>query len=348
VAAKRVTSQDVANAAGVSRTTVSLVLNNVLGVQISEDTRKRILDVSQKLGYVPNAAARALASQRSQICGLLLTRRPHHIASDLFLSQILDGLIEIVRQNDMRLLIDIVEPEHQERTYMDLVRAKRIDGLIFSGPRSDDKALRDLASDGFPSVLIGQLPNTNFYSVDVDNRRAAYTAVSYLIQLGHKKIACITNAQPTYTASLDRLMGYRDALESMGITYDERLVRYGDFDLESGFNQMSDLLNGDISPGAAFIASDIVALGGMAAIRNKGLRIPEDIALVGFDDLPVASYTSPPLTTIHLPALELARLAGETLVQLLQGKKPKQKHVILDTNLVVRQSCGAHASPDII
>jgi DNA-binding LacI/PurR family transcriptional regulator len=345
---KRVTSQDVADAAGVSRTTVSLVLNNVTGVQISEETRTRVRESAIKLGYVPNAAARALASRRAQIFGLLLTRRPHHIASDLFLSQILDGLIETAHKNDTRLLIDIVQPEHQEAEYLELVRAKRIDGLILSGPRSDDQALHALAKDGFPTVLIGQLPGTNFHSVDVDNRAAARSAVAHLIKLGHKQIACITNAKPTYTASIERLMGYRDALEIGGIPYDEKLVRYGDFDLESGFTQMSDLLYSTTPPTATFIASDTVALGAMAAIRKRGLRIPEDIALVGFDDLPLASYTSPPLTTIHLPALELARQAGEMLVQLLGGKKTRQKHVILETHLVVRESCGAGASPGII
>jgi DNA-binding LacI/PurR family transcriptional regulator len=346
--ANRVTSQDVADAAGVSRTTVSLVLNKVKGVQISEETRRRVVESAERLGYVPNAAARALASRRAQIFGLLLTRQPHHIASDMFISQILDGLIEIVRKNDMRLLIDIVQPEHQEVAYLDLVRAKRIDGLILSGPRSDDKALLALVQEGFPTVLIGQLPGTDFYSVDVDNRSAAQTAVNHLINLGRTRIACITNAQPSYTASVERLIGYRDALIVAGIPYNERLVRYGDYDLESGFNQMEALLNNHTNIDAAFVASDTVALGAMAAIRKRGLRIPDDIALVGFDDVPLARYASPPLTTIHLPALELSRLAGETLVKLIRGSSIKQKQVILDTHLVIRESCGAGKLPGVI
>jgi DNA-binding LacI/PurR family transcriptional regulator len=346
--ANRVTSQDVADAAGVSRTTVSLVLNKVKGVQISEETRRRVVESAERLGYVPNAAARALASRRAQIFGLLLTRQPHHIASDMFISQILDGLIEIVRKNDMRLLIDIVQPEHQEVAYLDLVRAKRIDGLILSGPRSDDKALLALVQEGFPTVLIGQLPGTDFYSVDVDNRSAAQTAVNHLINLGRTRIACITNAQPSYTASAERLIGYRDALIVAGIPYNERLVRYGDYDLESGFNQMEALLNNHTNIDAAFVASDTVALGAMAAIRKRGLRIPDDIALVGFDDVPLARYASPPLTTIHLPALELSRLAGETLVKLIRGSSIKQKQVILDTHLVIRESCGAGKLPGVI
>jgi DNA-binding LacI/PurR family transcriptional regulator len=346
--ANRVTSQDVADAAGVSRTTVSLVLNKVKGVQISEETRRRVVESAERLGYVPNAAARALASRRAQIFGLLLTRQPHHIASDMFISQILDGLIEIVRKNDMRLLIDIVQPEHQEVAYLDLVRAKRIDGLILSGPRSDDKALLALVQEGFPTVLIGQLPGTDFYSVDVDNRSAAQTAVNHLINLGRTRIACITNAQPSYTASVERLIGYRDALIVAGIPYNEKLVRYGDYDLQSGFNQMEALLNNHTNIDAAFVASDTVALGAMAAIRKRGLRIPDDIALVGFDDVPLARYASPPLTTIHLPALELSRLAGETLVKLIRGSSIKQKQVILDTHLVIRESCGAGKLPGVI
>ena len=148
----RITSQDVADRAGVSRTTVSLVLNNTPGAQIREVTRQRVLLAASELGYVPDAAAQALASRQSQIIGLILIRTPQQIASDAFLTQTLDGLLECIHQQGMRLLIDIVEPQHQKETYLQLVRAKRIDGILLSGPRYDDEALNRLAgiclSDG--------------------------------------------------------------------------------------------------------------------------------------------------------------------------------------------------------
>jgi len=329
--ANRITSRDVAEHAGVSRTTVSLVLNNVQGVQISPETRSRVIEAAQELGYVPNAAAQALASSRAQIIGLILTRNPHHISSDAFLNQILDGLITAAHEHSIRLLIDIVEVHHQKKAYLELVRAKRIDGLILSGPRFDDEALLYLQQDHFPTVLMGQLPDTDFYSVDIDNFAAAQQAVEHLVKLGHKRIACITNAPPSYTAAADRLDGYRERLKYYRIPYDEALVRYGDFNPESGYQQMKELLSIDEPPTAVFVASDVVAIGAKAAIVEQGLKIPQDIALVGFDDIPLARYLDPPLTTVRLPASQLATRASKMLIQIIQGNPPVEKQVLLDS-----------------
>lgn len=339
--AKRVTSSQVAEKAGVSRTTVSLVLNNVQGVQISDETRGRVIEAVMELGYVPNAAAQALASRRAQIIGLILTRNPHHISSDAFLNQILDGLITAAHEHSIRLLIDIVEVQHQKKAYLELVRAKRIDGLILSGPRFNDEALVSLEQERFPTVLMGQLPETDFYSVDIDNYAAAKQAVTHLINLGHERIACITNARPSYTAAAERLRGYRQALESQNLAYDEDLVRYGDFDPESGYQQMMNLLVGENNISAVFVASDVVAIGAKAALVEQGLKIPQDIALVGFDDVPLARYLDPPLTTVRLPASDLATRASQILIQIIQGDPPSQKQVLLESELIVRQSCGA-------
>lgn len=341
MAANRVTSQDVADRAGVSRTTVSLVLNNVSGIQISETTRQRVLQAAKDLNYVPDAAAQALASRQSQVIGLVLIRTPDQIASDVFLTQTLDGLLKSVHKAGMRLLIDIIDPEHQEETYLHLMRAKRIDGIILSGPRTNDESLNALLDVNFPTVLLGQLPGSKFYSVDVDNRAAAHNAAAHLLSLGHRRIACITNAPLNYTAAADRLSGYRQALEIASVTFDPLLVRYAEFGPESGYEQMNSLLESGADFSAAFIASDLVAYGAVAAIREHGLRIPEDMALIGLDDLPFSRFISPPLTTIRLPAIELARTAADLVFRLLQGEQPEQKQIILSTELVVRDSCGA-------
>lgn len=338
--ADRVTSKDVADRAGVSRTTVSLVLNNVLGAQISEATRQRVLQAVQDLNYVPDAAAKALASRQSQIIGLILIRTPQQIATDAFLTQTLNGLIESIHQQGLRLLIDIVEPEHQRETYLHLVRAKHIDGIILSGPQRDDLALQALQESSFPTVLLGQVPGNHFSFIDVDNRAAAHEAVAHLIKLGHTRIACITNAPLTYTAAIERLSGYRDAIESADLSFDPRLVRYGNFDTESGYQQMQDLLFSKVTFTAAFIASDTLAYGAKAAIQDSGKQVPHDIALVGFDDLPFSRFTDPPLTTVHVPAVELAHQASQMLFKILRGEKLEQKQVLLDTQLVVRNSCG--------
>ena len=339
MANRHVTSQDVAKHAGFSRTTVSLVLNGVQSIKISPETRQKVFDAAAELGYVPNAMAQALVSQRTQAIGLVFTRQPHHIASDSFLPQVLDGMLEVVRANNLRLLIDIIEPEHQARAYHELVQAKRIDGIVFSGPRVDDVALVNLEKDGFPTVLMGQLPGSSFYSVDVDNRLAARQAVEHLISLGHRQIACITNASTSYSASADRLMGYCEALEQAGIPYAEELVHFGDFDPESGYAQMNSLLSAGTPFTAGFIASDAVLIGAKAALREHGRHIPQDISLVGFDDIAWAKYADPPLTTVRLPAQALGNQACTMLMQILNGQSVPEKNLVLPTELIIRNSC---------
>jgi DNA-binding LacI/PurR family transcriptional regulator len=167
-------------------------------------------------------------------------------------------------------------------------------------------------------------------------------ATRHLISLGHKRIAIITNAQPAYTASAARLFGYQQALQVAGLEYNDSLVRYGNFTPESGFKAMSELLDHKPLPSAVFVASDTVALGAMQAIRQKGLQVPDDLALVGFDDIPLAEFLDPPLTTVCLPAFGLGWGAAELLIRLISNEDIMEKGVILETELIVRASCGVN------
>ena len=341
MSAKRITSLDVARRAGVSRTTVSFVLNNVEGMQISEQTKLRVFQAAHDLGYVPDAAAQALASGRTKTIGLLLARHPRVIASDMYLTQIMDILVREISRHGMRLLLEVVEDFENRESYLKLVRSNSIDGILYSGPRIDDTALGYLVEHNVPTVLMGAIPGSSYYFVDVDNRAAAKQAVLHLVGLGHRRIACITNANAIYAAPNDRLQGYQDALIETGIDFDPTLVRHGDFDPESGYLQMNSLLDLAIRPTAVFVASDVVAFGAMAAIRERGLQIPNDIALVGFDDIPFSRYIEPSLTTIHLPIPELARCASDMLIGLIRDEQPVNPQVLLSANLIVRKSCGA-------
>jgi DNA-binding LacI/PurR family transcriptional regulator len=341
VTKRRVTSRDVATRAGVSRTTVSFVLNDVPDVNISQETRGRVLKAARELGYVPDAAARSLASRRTHTLGLVLVRNQSHVATDAFLPQVIHGLAESTRPAGFHLLLEPVEDIRPPDTYIHLVRAKHIDGIVLSGPRSDDEQLAVLINEGFPVVLLGQLPDTPVCFVDVDNRSAAREAVEHLIRLGHRHIGCITNAPPEYTGGVDRLAGYRDALQAAGLSYEESLVRFGDFVPESGYQAACSLLDEVPLTTALFVASDVVAFGAMAAIRQRDLSVPDDVALVGFDDIPLACYVDPPLTTVRLPAAELGRQAGQTVINLIQDGEVPVRGKILETELVVRASCGA-------
>lgn len=338
----QITSEDVARRAGVSRTTVSLVLNNKYKEnQISSKTVERVIRAAQELGYVPNAAAQALVSKRSGVIGLLLSRYHHQIASDVYLNQVVDGLIEVAHENNMRVLLDIIEDNEDPLSYQKIINARQVDGIIYSGPRQEDRALEHLGRTRFPTVLMGALKETHFHSVDVDNVKAAKKATEHLISLGHRRIACITNATPNYTAAADRLLGYRLALQEHNIQEDDRLVRYGDFDPESGFRAMQGLLSVQPRPSAVFVASDVVAFGALSALQVQGIYVPQGMAVIGFDDVPLSAFFHPKLSSIHLPIHDLAREAGKLLIQLLNGQTPQNKHIILDTHLVIRNSCGA-------
>ncbi len=337
---RSVTSQDVADAAGVSRTTVSLVLNETPGSSIPDETRQRVLRAAQELGYTPHAAARALVTSKSYLLGFILCQSADQVFSDAFLPDVLRGVSQVAYPQGYRILVEPVEKAREPGTYIDLVREQRIDGLILSGPRSDDRQLDELGREDFPLVLLGRLPGSTLPSVDVDNVSGARKAVEHLLRLGHRHIGLITNAPPQYTASADRLKGYQQALRDHGLPFQEERVRFGDFTAESGYAGMGDLLDRAVEIEAVFVASDVVALGALAAIHERGLLIPQDIAVVGFDDTRLARYTSPPLTTVHLPARDLGARAASILLRRIQDRGDEAELVLLETELVIRESCG--------
>jgi DNA-binding LacI/PurR family transcriptional regulator len=231
----------------------------------------------------------------------------------------------------------MVEPlDPTEGTYEALLRAQHADGIIVSGPRVDDSGLVRLAHDGFPIVLQGSLPGIEAPSVDIDNVSGARSAVEHLIGLGWRRIACITNAPLAYTAAQERLAGYRAALEAAGLPFDEALVAEAAFDARSGHHAMASLLaRGPVE--AVFVASDVVAFGAIAAIREAGLRVPHDISVVGFDDIALAAFYDPPLTTVRLPAYDLGLAAGTALLDRVAGR-PVPDRTLLPTELIVRSS----------
>lgn len=337
VPGRRVTSQDVAARAGVSRTTVSFVLNDVKEANISEETRQRVLTAAEELEYVPDAAAQALASGRTQTIGMIF-RTYSHSTADLAHMQILQGLMEVANQVGVRLLVDIVNERDTADIYVNLSRNKRIDGLILSDPRADDQALYDLLNDGFPVVLLGRLPGIKISSIEFDNRAGARAAVDHLLSQGHSRIGFIGYAPLPFTGVAERLNGYRDALAAAGIAFDETLVRYGDRKPDTGLASTTSLLELPELPTAIFVSSDVLAFAALATIREHGLRIPEDIAVVGFDDHPLAQFACPPLTTVRLPFDEMGRQAGKMLLGLFKHNNEAGREVELKTELIVRAS----------
>lgn len=334
---KRTTAQHVADMAGVSRTTVSFVLNNVPGVSISDETRRRVLEAAKLLDYYPDAAARRLVSGKARTIGLVLRQSLDQIYADAFLLQVMLGLGHAAEKEGYQVLLSPLVPS-DESGYTRLIHEKHVDGFVLSGPRHNDENLMQMHAQGTPIMLLGQLPNTDIPCVDIDAEEGSSRAVHHLIDCGCKRIAIITNASLEYTAAQQRLAGYQQALKEAGLNYAENLVRQGAFTPASGREAMEELLSLNPPPDAVFVASDVVALGAIQAIKAAGLHIPSDIALVGFDDIPFAQYYDPPLSTVRLPAYNLGYFAAERLLAMIQGNEIEECRLLLETKLIIRSS----------
>lgn len=342
-AKKRVTSSQVAERAGVSRTAVSFVLNGVPSSGISEETRERVLRAAAELGYVPNAAARSLVSGSSRTIALVI---PHneHVGVDGFIPILLSSINKFFHERDFAVLLESVEDVAEPGAYVRLVNSRRVDGLIMVNPRDNEEPhLRELAKGRFPVVLLGpqDLRIEDVHSIGLADKDASYLPVEHLIKLGHRDIAHITFAPLEYQSVQTRLLGYQEALRDNGIEYRPELVVQGNISAESGYRAMQELLSSDRQPTAVFAGNDVIAFGAMRAIVEAGRRIPDDIALVGFDDIPLSEFATPPLSTCHTDPRRQGLLAAEMLHQLICGQRPASMHMTVGVELVVRQSCGS-------
>jgi DNA-binding LacI/PurR family transcriptional regulator len=335
---KTVTSFDVARRAGVSRATVSFVLNQVTHIKISPKTRARVLKAARDLGYVPDAAGKALARRKTENIALVYTRTYHHLASHSIMLRLIDGLMEVVRDHNLRLMIDAVDEGTSGTNLLRLARASHIDGLIMLEPRTGDGQLLTLAKDRFPVVLVGSVPDIDLCSVDIDNAEAARQAVEHLVGLGHRRIGCITNAPAHFTAASSRLAGYQRALRDHGLPEDPALVRHGGFNPQSGYTAMQSILAEKKRPTAVFVASDSVAFGALRAITQAGLRVPQDIAVFGFDNVVDSAFSCPPLSTVSFPVEQHGRRSGEILFELMNGKRSPPCQELTPFEIVIRES----------
>lgn len=336
---RRVTSQEVAERAGVSRTTVSFVLNGVRTERVSKATRERVLRAARDLGYIPDAAARTLVSGKAGAIGLVVSRS-EHVRIDAFVSQILYGLAPVCSARGHRLILETADPEQPTYDYDQLVGSRQIDGLIVLNPDPGDERLASLIDRGFPIVLIGAHPHPNVPTVAVDSASAMRDATEHVMRLGHRRIGFIHYRQVADLGMGGRFSGYRSALTAADIPLDARWVRSGNFSAESGYEAMHSLLAESEPPTAVLMGNDTIALGAMAAVEESGLRVPDDVAIVGFDDIPLARFAIPALTTVRLPAVEMASICGEMIFDLIANGEIEPLKRWFPTELIVRRSCG--------
>jgi DNA-binding LacI/PurR family transcriptional regulator len=335
-----ITSHDIAKAAGVSRTTVSYVLSNRPGVSVSGKTRRRVLATARRLGYVPNSAAAMLVTGRSKSIGLVLSR-PELIGVDGFIPIMVHGLNEVCSARGYRLLMEAVPDPPGVDDYLRLAKSKRVDSMIVLNPRKGDPALRKVIETTFPVLVAGSAEQSRESAIGTQDRQGSRKATEHLLSLGHKRVAHISYASLNYHGALLRLEGYRLALEAAKIPYDKSLFAEGDFTAQSGYDAMKRILASHSRPTALFAGNDTIATGAMLALREADLSVPDNFAVVGYDDLPIASYTCPPLTTIRTHPFEQGKLLAEAAIALMNNEKVGSQQDALPLELVIRNSCGA-------
>lgn len=329
--------EDIARLSGVSRSTVSRVVNQ--HPNVSDRTRERVMQVIEQYHFSPNPAARALASQRSRVLGVLIPHIVSDLFSDPFFPTLLQGATLQAHTADYSVTLWLTGDTKDDQNFYHQALTHRLsDGLIVVSAVLDETLMKRLNESGKPYVLVGRPPaghdEANF--VDINNVDGAYLIVGHLIQRGYKRIGIIPGREGL-TSSQDRFEGYKQALRDAGLPFDRKLISpSGHYTEAGGRNGMAYLLTQDVD--AVFCSSDVMAAGAIRTIQDAGLRIPQDIAVAGFDDIPLAQRTNPPLTTIRQPIQQLGAAAAESLIDLLEGRQQTPHHVLYPVELVVRAS----------
>lgn len=330
---RNVTIMDVAREAGVSYSTVSRVMNN--NPHVRAEKRERVLTAMNRLGYVVNQQARSLAGGRSHVIGLLVPD-----VGNSYIGQIMRGVDEHLAASQYDLMLYTTHRRKmKESVYVATLTRGMTDGLLLLLPLNPEAYIEGLYRSQFPYVVIDHQGFDDFSpSVIATNWQGAFDATEYLIGLGHRRIAMITGT-PELNSAKERLRGFQDALQAHNIPLNPELMRNGDFHQTPSYTAAAELLALPEPPTAIFAASDLSAIGAIDAIRAQGLRIPEDISIVGFDDIPEAAWMHPGLTTVRQPLLDMGRRAVQLLFEYIESPDRSTKRIEINTELIIRESC---------
>jgi len=327
----RITIKDVAREAGVSHMTVSRVINKK--TNISEKTRFRVLEAIRKLGYKPNTIARSLVMKKTRLIGMIVPD-----INNPFFSAMVRGTEKVTHENDYNTILGDTEGSvRNEASYLDLMVQRMVDGVVLAAPRMDDAQLiqyREL----IPLVVIDRhIENTGITHVWANNVEGARRGMEHLIGLGHRRIGFISGPV-NVQVSLMREEGYRKALETRGISFDPDLVIRGDFLFEGGYKSLDKFLGLSSPPTGVFCSNDIMALGLLKRAKERGVNVPGDLSIVGFDNIELSSLISPPLTTVHHPIIEMGKTGVRLLLNRIVQDTNEVDEVRMKNDLIVRES----------
>ncbi|MBN1897961.1 MAG: LacI family DNA-binding transcriptional regulator [Spirochaetes bacterium] len=329
--------RDVAKKAGVSFMTVSRVINKKINVD--ENTRQKVLKAIRELGYYPNVLGRGLNRNKTEAIGVVIPTCSHLFSTQYYL-ELLRGVEQYCAIAGYGMLLYPARDDSGMIDYQKLYQERRVDGMLIIAPPVKDDQLKIIVKKKVPFVVLdghqAGSSDKRIVFVDADNRGGASEAVQYLIDQGHKKIAHIAGWK-TVANGRDRLFGYKSTLKKNGISHKDDYIREGDFTEITGYYKMKDLLGLKDRPTAVFAANDLMAIGAIRAVQETGLGVPGDISIVGFDDIPSAKYSNPPLTTVHQMTFQMGFEAVKLLIEnILQDKWAESR--VMETKLVVRES----------
>lgn len=330
------TLEEVAAVAGVSKSTVSRVIND--SPAVSPAVRDVVHAAIAKTGYRPNRAARSLVTRRTGSIGLIVSEPEGRVFSDPFFASMVRGVTGVVRERDIQLVLVLANDERAQEQVLDYLRDGHLDGALLISSHASDPLPRVLIEEGLPAALSARPANPMAISyVDVDSVAGGRLAVAHLVDRGCTRIGTIAGPQDM-PAGQDRLAGYRLALAGAQLPADEDLVGYGNFTTSSGAQAMEDMLGRTDPPDGLFVASDLMALGALAVLAERGLRVPQDVAVVSFDNSVAAVEARPPLTTIAQPVEEMARALTLTLLDRIADPDGPVTSQIFAPQLVIRDS----------
>jgi LacI family transcriptional regulator len=337
---KRVTLKDIAKLVGVSTASVSGVLNDTPNVRVSEETRQKILETAERLNYIPDFNARVLKGKTSNIVGLII---PDVI--NPFFPEVIRGVIDTANKFGYQVILFNTDDRLDKQIfYIEMLVSLRCAGIIIAdieAGTNKNEILNRVDKTKTPVVLVDrEIPDSPFPAITVDNIKGGYLATKYLIELGHRRIGFLTNSLSLKNIR-DRFAGYKQALEESGLEF------LPEFVLESGYRDnlayvsVESLLARQCKPDAIFVTGDLMAIEAIRAIRNFGLEIPRDISIIGFDDIWMSQFITPPLTTIWQPKYELGKLVMDKLHRIINDEEVSLETTYLEPKIVVRESCRA-------
>lgn len=333
------TMKQVAERAGVSTSTVSHVINNTR--KVSADVRERVLSIIAETRYIPSAVARSLKNDRTSTIGMMVPN-----SSNPYFAELIQGIEDAAFKLSYNIILcNAYDDPRKQAAYLRVLLEKRIDGLILVASGADE-ALADLLSTAsVPMVLVDrEVPGVEADFIESNHEEGGYLATRYLVELGHRRIACVSGPEHLQP-SRDRVAGYRQALQEAHIAFDPALLVYSDFTSEGGFNAFGDLLKLPTPPSAIFASNDLMAIGGICAAAEAKVNVPQELSVIGYDDIALASYSTPRLTTMSQPKYAMGEMITRLLLARIAGGHLPLRRELLQTTLVERQSTARLRNP---